>query len=109
KPKGFKAGNWNLLEITVRSGVVTTAVNGQSVTDTDVLELTVKDGKPAAKLNGRAVDVRMVSVTVGPAAECKCNGEVLEKAFRVPNKGGIGLQAESGKFEFRNVRVKELK
>jgi hypothetical protein len=47
-------------------------------------------------------------VTVGPAAECKCNGEVLEKAFKVPAKGGIGLQAETGKFEFRRIRIKEM-
>jgi hypothetical protein len=43
----------------------------------------------------------------GTAAECRCNGEVLEKAFKVPEKGAIGLQAETGKFEFRNVRIRE--
>jgi hypothetical protein len=42
----------------------------------------------------------------GTSAECKCNGELLEKAMRVPAKGGIGLQAESGKFEFRRIRIK---
>jgi hypothetical protein len=50
------------------------------------LDITVKDGK----------------------ALCKCNGEVIEKAFKVPARGGIGLQAESGKFEFRRIRIKEL-
>src|SRR5262245_57854199 len=109
KPKGFKAGNWNLLEIHVMGGVVTTTVNGKAVTENDVLELTVKNGKPTAKLNGKSVEVSMISVGVGAAAECKCNGEILEKAFKVPSKGGIGLQAETGKFEYRNVRVKELK
>jgi hypothetical protein len=44
----------------------------------------------------------------GKTAECRCNGEVIEKAFRVPANGGIGLQAETGKFEFRHVRVKML-
>jgi hypothetical protein len=47
-------------------------------------------------------------VVQGNKALCKCNGEVLEKAMDVPAKGGIGLQAESGKFEFRRIRVKEL-
>jgi hypothetical protein len=62
KPKSFKKGDWNELEIVVKGNV----------------------------------------------AECKCNGEILEKAFKIPSKGGIGLQAESGKFEFRNIRIKEL-
>jgi hypothetical protein len=54
-------------------------------------------------------DWNELDITVkGTAAECKCNGEVLEKAFKVPAKGGIGLQAETGKFEFRHIRVKEL-
>jgi hypothetical protein len=43
----------------------------------------------------------------GQKALCKCNGEVLEKAFAVPARGGIGLQAEAGKFEFRHIQVKE--
>lgn len=45
-------------------------------------------------------------LVTGTKALCKCNGEVLEKAFQVPAQGAIGLQAESGKFEFRRVRVK---
>jgi hypothetical protein len=54
-------------------------------------------------------DWNALEITVrGRAAECKCNGEVLEKALQVPAKGGIGLQAEVGKFEFRRIRVKEL-
>jgi hypothetical protein len=48
-----------------------------------------------------------LDITVrGTVAECRCNGEVLEKAFKVPAKGAIGLQAETGKFEYRNLRVK---
>jgi hypothetical protein len=54
--------------------------------DWNLLDITVRDGK----------------------ALCKCNGEVIEKAFKVPAKGGIGLQAETGKFEFRRIRIKEL-
>jgi hypothetical protein len=104
----FRDADWNDLEITVKGSVVTTTVNGKTLTDKDTLELTVKDGKPAAKLNGKEIDVNAINVSVGAVAECKCNGEVIEKAFKVPSKGGIGLQAEVGKFEFRNVRVKEL-
>src|SRR5262249_14742506 len=50
-----------------------------------------------------------LDITVkGGKALCKCNGEVIEKAMPVPAKGGIGLQAETGKFEFRRIRIKEL-
>jgi hypothetical protein len=108
KPKSFKPGDWNELDITVRNHVVTTTVNGKLLTEEDRLELTVLGGKPTAKLNGQPVDVNNVQVAVGPAAVCKCNGEVIEKAFKAGAKGGIGLQAEAGKFEFRRVRVKEL-
>jgi hypothetical protein len=47
-------------------------------------------------------------IVKGNTAECTCNGELLTKTMKVPASGGIGLQAESGKFEFRRVRVKEL-
>jgi hypothetical protein len=47
-------------------------------------------------------------IVKGESAECRCNGEVIEPAFKVPAKGAIGLQAESGKFEFRRIRVKEM-
>jgi hypothetical protein len=104
----FNSGGWNELDITVKAGVVSTTVNGRTLTPQDVLELTVKDGKPEAKLNGKPVPVTAVNVSVGPAALCKCNGEVIEPAMRVPAKGGIGLQAETGKFEFRRIRIKEL-
>jgi hypothetical protein len=102
----FKSGDWNDLDITVKAGVVNTKVNGKALTAKDVLELTVKDGQPVAKLNGKDVQVNKIDVTVGPAALCKCNGEVIEQAMPVPAKGGIGLQAETGKFEFRRIRVK---
>ena len=70
--------------------------------------MTVKDGKPVATLNGKSVDVNKIDISVGAVAECKCNGEILEKAFKVPTKGGIGLQAETGKFEFRRIRIMEM-
>jgi hypothetical protein len=109
KPKSFKKGEWNDLEIIVKGNVLTTTVNGKSLSDKDTLDLTVQAGKPAAKLNGKDIEISAVQLSYGAVAECKCNGEVLEKAFKIPSKGGIGLQAESGKFEFRNIRVKEMK
>lgn len=110
KPKGFKTGDWNELDITVKEGLVaTTTVNGKALSNKDVLEVTVKDGKPMAKLNGATVDITTMQISTSVAsALCKCNGEVLEQAMKVPAKGGIGLQAETGKFEFRRIRVKEL-
>ncbi len=107
-PKSFRNGDWNDLDITVRSGVLVTSVNGKALTDKDHLELSVKDGQASAKLNGDPVAVSNIQVSVSAAALCKCNSEVLETAFKVPAKGGIGLQAETGKFEFRNIRVKEM-
>jgi hypothetical protein len=104
----FKNGEWNDLEIVVHAKVLVTKVNGKTLTDKDAFALSVKDGKQTGQLNGKEIDVNQVQLTYGPAAECKCNGEVIEKAFTVPAKGGIGLQAESGKFEFRHIRVKEL-
>jgi hypothetical protein len=44
----------------------------------------------------------------GTEATCKCNGEIIGKPIKVPEKGTIGLQSEIGKFEFRRIRIKEL-
>jgi hypothetical protein len=104
----FHPGDWNELDITVRAGVARTTVNGKTLTPADVLALTVKDGKPQARLNGKPVEVASVQCSVGAAALCKCNGEVIEQAMPVPARGGIGLQAEVGRFEFRRIRVKAL-
>jgi hypothetical protein len=107
--KNFKNDDWNQLDITVRDGVVTTTVNGKAVTAKDVLELTVRDGKPTAKLNGKDIDVNAVAVKVGSVATATLNGEPLnEGAGNIPAKGGVGLQAETGKFEYRHIRIKEL-
>ena len=57
---------------------------------------------------GKDVNVNDLKISVGAVAECKCNGEVIEKAFAVGTKGGIGLQAETGKFEFRHIQIKEM-
>jgi hypothetical protein len=48
------------------------------------------------------LDIRVT----GTEAVCQVNGERLQ-TMKVPAKGGIGLQAESGKFAFRRVRIKE--
>jgi hypothetical protein len=54
-------------------------------------------------------DWNELDITVkGTVARCLCNDEVVEEAFPVPAKGGIGLQAEVGKFEFRRIRIQEL-
>lgn len=41
-------------------------------------------------------------------AMCTCNGEVLEAALGVPASGGIGLQSETGRIEYRRIRIREL-
>jgi hypothetical protein len=51
----------------------------------------------------------IVVVVKGQVARCTCNGEVLEEAFKVPATGGIGLEADRGQMEYRNLRLKELK
>ncbi len=45
----------------------------------------------------------------GNVAHCTCNGEVLEAALKVPATGGIGLEADRGQMEYRNIRLKEIK
>ncbi|MGE3803898.1 MAG: DUF1080 domain-containing protein [Gemmataceae bacterium] len=49
-----------------------------------------------------------LEITVkGTEATFTLNGEALKPdKMKVPAKGPIGLQAETGKFEFRNVRIK---
>ncbi len=47
-------------------------------------------------------------VVKGTTATNTINGEPLS-TMKVPAKGPIGLQAESGQFEFRNVRIMETK
>jgi hypothetical protein len=106
--KKFKNDGWNELDITVTNAVPTTTVNGKVLTAKDDLELTVKDGKPEAKLNGKPVDIKTISVNIGALAQCLCNGEKLETMRNLPANGGVGLQAETGKFEFRRIRIKEL-
>lgn len=51
----------------------------------------------------------IVVVVKGKTAHCTCNGEVLEEALKLPETGGIGLEADRGQMEYRNIRLKELK
>ena len=51
----------------------------------------------------------IVVVVKGTVARCTCNGEVLEEALKVPATGGIGLEADRGQMEYRNLKLKELK
>ncbi len=49
----------------------------------------------------------IVVIVTGKVANCTCNGEVLEEALKVPETGGIGLEADRGQMEYRNIRLKE--
>jgi hypothetical protein len=51
----------------------------------------------------------IVVVVKGNVAHCTCNGEVLEEALKLPETGGIGLEADRGQMEYRNIRLKETK
>jgi hypothetical protein len=107
--KKFKNDDWNELDITVKWGKVTTNVNGKTLSPKDLLQVTVKDGTPTATLNGQPVELGNVQVAISGVAHCLCNGEFLEDMPVKMKTGGIGLQAEAGKFEFRNIRIKSLK
>ena len=59
--------------------------------------------------NFKPGDWNEIDITVkGNEATCKCNGEMIGKAMKIPATGTIGLQSEIGKFEFRRIRIKEL-
>jgi type 1 glutamine amidotransferase len=62
---------------------------------------------PYKKVKFNAGDWNTLDIIVtGTSAECRCNDEVIEKAYKIAPKGGIGLQSESGKFEYRRIRIK---
>ena len=48
----------------------------------------------------------VVVVVKGQTAHCTCNGEVLEAAFKLPPAGPIGLEADRGRMDYRNLRIK---
>lgn len=45
-------------------------------------------------------------IVTGTKARCTCNGEVLEAALVIPDKGPLALQSEINVVEYRNIRVK---
>jgi len=51
---------------------------------------------------------QIVVVVKDNVAHCTCNGEVLEEALKLPETGPIGLEADRGQMEYRNIQVKEL-
>ncbi len=104
----FQTGGWNQLDITVMNNVISTSINGTLLTAKDHLELTVKAGEPRVRLNGKELAFKNLTVSNGAVADCLCNGERFATMQNLPATGGIGLQAESGKFEFRRIRIKEL-
>ncbi len=46
-------------------------------------------------------------VVTGAKARCTCNGELLEAALEIPDKGPLALQSETHVIEYRNIRVKK--
>ena len=45
-------------------------------------------------------------VVNGNKARCTCNGELLEAALAIPEKGPLALQSETNVVEYRNIRIK---
>jgi hypothetical protein len=67
----------------------------------------IRRGEQKQLKNFKNDDWNELDITVkGTEATAVLNGEPLGK-MKVPAKGPIGLQAESGKFEYRKVRIKE--
>ena len=42
-------------------------------------------------------------------AHCTCNGEILEDALKIPATGPLGVEADRGLMEYRNILIKALK
>ncbi len=49
----------------------------------------------------------VVIVVRNNVAHCTCNGEVLEAALNLPETGPIGLEADRGQMEYRNLRLRQ--
>jgi hypothetical protein len=50
---------------------------------------------------------RIEIVVRGTSAHCTLNGELMEADFKVPEKGPIGLEADRGLMEYRNLILRE--
>ncbi len=52
-------------------------------------------------------DWNAIEVTVtGTVARCTCNGELLEAALVIPERGPLALQSEINVVEYRNIRLR---
>jgi len=49
----------------------------------------------------------LIVVAKDGAAQCTCNGEVLEAAFKLPETGPVGLEGDRGQMEYRRIRIQE--
>jgi type 1 glutamine amidotransferase len=59
--------------------------------------------------NYKAQDWNKIEVTVkNNVARCTCNGELLEEALVLPVTGPLGLEADRGLMEYRNIQIKKL-
>jgi hypothetical protein len=105
--KKFKDDDWNELDITVEGNKSACVVNGKNLSAKDTLELFFRAGVPTAMVNGKSEPVNKIEVSTFAEAKCLCNGEFLE-TMKIPSTGPIGVQAETGKFEFRHIRIKNL-
>ncbi len=45
-------------------------------------------------------------VVTGTEARCTCNGELLEPALDIPDKGPLSLQSETHVVEYRDIRIR---
>jgi arylformamidase len=58
--------------------------------------------------NYKAGDWNAIEVAViGTKARCTCNGELLEAALEISDKGPLALQSEINTVEYRNIRIKK--
>lgn len=101
----FKNDGWNELHIVVRAN--TTVTLAHALAKTDRAQIVIQNGKATALVNDKEVDGSAVTIATGVGAVCRLNGVVFEPNFKPGPKGGIGLQAETGKFEYRRIRIKE--
>lgn len=105
--KVFKNDAWNDLEFIVAPGKARYLVNGKELDAKDKFELVIEAGKAVGKLNGKDLAVTNYQFKEDAVASATLNGEKLG-TLNVPLKGGIGLQAETLEFAFKNVRIKEV-
>ena len=57
----------------------------------------------------RPQDWNKIEVVVkNNVAHCTCNGEVLEEALQIPFRGSIGLEADRGRMDYRNILLRLL-